>query len=57
MKFFRFLIRKSENNKNSQDSKDIRLSSVEAQDDLIKTGREQFKKLVERGTDLPVVLL
>jgi len=22
-----------------------------------KTGREQFKKLVERGTDLPVVLL
>ncbi|MBI2034454.1 MAG: hypothetical protein HYT11_01850 [Candidatus Levybacteria bacterium] len=24
---------------------------------FIKTGREQFKKLVERGTELPIVLL
>ena len=27
------------------------------QEALIKQGREQFKKLIERGTDLPVVLL
>jgi len=27
------------------------------QEVLIKQGREQFKKLIERGTDLPVVLL
>lgn len=27
------------------------------QEALIKAGREQFKKLIERGTDLPVVLL
>lgn len=27
------------------------------QDDFLKLGKEQFKKLVERGTDIPVVLL
>ena len=27
------------------------------QEALIKLGKEQFKKLVERGTDIPVVLL
>ncbi|MEK9178550.1 MAG: hypothetical protein AAB801_02105 [Patescibacteria group bacterium] len=27
------------------------------QEVLIKIGREQFRKLVERGTDLPVFLL
>jgi hypothetical protein len=27
------------------------------QDVLVKQGREQFKKLMERGTDLPVFLV
>lgn len=27
------------------------------QEALIRVGREQFKKLIERGTDIPVVLL
>jgi hypothetical protein len=27
------------------------------QEALVKQGKEQFKKLIERGTDLPVVLL
>jgi hypothetical protein len=47
MKLFR-LFRKKESDKTNPNNK---------QDALMRQGREQFKKLVERGTDLPVVLL
>jgi len=45
---FSLLRLKKKNLKNASDYK---------QEVLIKQGREQFKKLIERGTELPVFLL
>ena len=47
MFFSRFRKKKIEEVKKNPDQKD----------DFMKLGKEQFKKLVERGTDIPVVLL
>jgi len=35
----------------------LRKSGDYKQEVLVKQGREQFKKLIERGTDLPVFLM
>jgi hypothetical protein len=41
----------------SKSKKAVRTISDYKQDILVKQGREQFKKLLEKGISIPVVLL
>jgi hypothetical protein len=48
---FGFRIRQSEKRNSSKNNSDYRM------DALVKLGRDQFKKLLEKGISIPVVLL
>jgi len=48
---FGFRIRQSEKRNASKPNSDYRM------DALVKLGRDQFKKLIEKGISIPVVLL